>query len=71
MCACTDNTFNLYENEGVGDKIEPNGHITRVNPKDMAGLVSADSSRVSPAPIVKIFCLEILKTSAHSWCMGK
>lgn len=37
MCACTDNTFNLYDGEGVGDKIEPNGHITRVNPKDAAG----------------------------------
>jgi hypothetical protein len=39
MCACTDNVFELFAGEGVGDasKVEPIGHITRVNPKDMAG----------------------------------
>lgn len=37
MCACTDNVFELFDGEGVGDAITPNGHVTRVNPKDMAG----------------------------------
>jgi len=50
MCACQDNVFELFSGLGAGDKdkVEPVGHITRVNPKDMAGycrqaLTSADS----------------------------
>lgn len=35
MCACQDNVFKLFNGDGV-TKTEI-GHITRVNPKDMAG----------------------------------
>mmetsp|Transcript_26241 Transcript_26241/g.68946 ORF Transcript_26241/g.68946 Transcript_26241/m.68946 type:complete len:375 (+) Transcript_26241:46-1170(+) len=59
MCACTDNVFELYPGDASKKKdVEPNGHITRVNPKDLAGwcrqaFTDADSYDIKFPPVPK------------------